>query len=351
MKLRHVLPAAALAAAACGKTDECRRLEASLQEHENSAKDLRARAQVNEKLEKSAQAAEAEARQVLEKLGFEMTEEQTNAALGQRAGAIEKAKIERKAITPDPTPENTARKSQTMWVVEFDEKDPEKAFAHVKALCQQPPFLLLSTLVKEKGQSRWRVELLRGDVDRVTIKPEPLPVPTPEAPDTIASQLGFCGASDTRAKIAKLRQEIDRLKPEAGKTTVLLPTKASWEGLRFRAEHENEKEQEVRRHVSELFEAARKAKVELKAIGYEEPLVILEVWGGKPERKRLETAMGPAMLGQVKDPPLDVTKPGVVRLSMIVEAAREGGPKRTQGPRPGPSIPFEALPKKKKEGE
>lgn len=138
-----------------------------------------------------------------------------------------------------------------------------------------PPLVKFGTLLRDKkGDDTWRLETILDQAPLTRAR-----VTAPPSPDlsTIPNTFGFCGAGKLRDEIADANTEIDRLRERAERTTVLLPTAASWEGLRARSELVRDMEMESRR-ISRIFRRScpRHCGSSLRALGTEEEMVFLE---------------------------------------------------------------------------
>jgi hypothetical protein len=288
-----------LLASGCGRTEECKQLEKLSKSYEKVWLAVQGQSGKAAGLEKRASEAEQAAKKLLADLAIDDTDDQAMAKLEARAAEIKGAKAT-KHLTEIPSPAAAATGpqaggSQNMaFEVVFPEKDPATAWAHAVALMSGPPLFSFETLLgpdpKAKKDAGWRLQLRRPRIGRVEINPQPQPTPTLDDPDQIASQLGNCGAGAFRKQIATMKADLVRLAPTAARTTVLLPTLASWEGLKNRTLAADLAEKESRRLAALLVDKALAKKLHIRAVGYQEPLAVLEVEGGAKERAALELA-------------------------------------------------------------
>lgn len=317
----------------CGETEECRQLNELLVARKAVLAQARTQSGVTKQLEARAKAAEEATNKLLGELGMNDPESKIAAVLEARVARFSGATIERTTAQVDTgsAEPSAVRASETMWVVRFKEKDVEKAFSFLDALIATPPLVKFATLAKDKKKDEWRVELIRLVPDQIPIKPEPTKLSPPKDLKAIASQMGSCGAVQLRAEIVKVDAEISKLEPDADRTTVLLPTGASWEGLKARAEALRDAELEARRHVRTFIESVRTLKLPLKAIGVEGAIVALEVWGQPRDRARIEKDLIARGAGeQLKVP--ESSAAGVVRMMLpntIAEGRRSRRPARS----------------------
>jgi hypothetical protein len=315
--------------AGCGDTDECKRLKELRGKYEKLLIEAKARSQLTPKLKERLDSAKQSTNRVLEGLGLDLAEERVAELVKERVQAIG-ATVVPKEVTgeADETGERNLRK---VFEISFTEKDQAKVWANVEALAKTPPLLRVATLIKEKKGDQWTVQLEPIGVERADFEPRPVHLKALEKADTIAPELGFCGAGKMREMIIELGQQIDALRADAERTTVLLPQIATLDGLRHRAEAKKKSEDEALRIMRQLFEYVRASKTNLKAVGYEEPLVAVEVWGGPKERARLEEALAP-MAEQLR--PQEST-PEVIRFGVFNALST---PRR---PPPDPEHPHE----------
>jgi hypothetical protein len=201
----------------------------------------------------------------------------------------------------------------------------------VVSLATVPPLLALTTVTRDQGTDQWTVLLQRMLPIRSPMQPAAVPLPPLDDPGAVKSQFGFCGASDLRAQITKTRAEIAKLAPDAEAATLLIASAPTFEGVRRRAERVSRTERDARAIMTQVIEGLVREKLPFKAVGYEEPAVLVELWGGPKELRKLETLLL-AFGDRVK--PTDGSPAGVVRRSIVVLQAKRDGPTEGQ-PTPG----------------
>ena len=310
----------------CGQTEECTKLAAMVKQHELVLADAKARANVRPAAQKRADATEKAMHKLLDESGIEQPDEQLAAELARRVATVPTATMSQ-ALTQLGTTEEGEAITTTEWTLRFTEKDLSKAWDKVVVLASVPPLLGLSTLAREKGGDRWMLQLHRALPVRTPVQPAKVPLPKLEDPSAVASQVGFCGAGDLRKKLAAIAAEVEQNRAAAEEATLLIATAPTFEGIRRRAELAVRTERDARAIMTQVMEGVLKQKLALKAIGYAEPAVVVEVFGGPPELKTLETLLLP--LGdRVK--PSELNQPGVVRRLIVVSQ-----PKRGTGEGPG----------------
>ncbi|MCC7381991.1 MAG: hypothetical protein IT384_09185 [Deltaproteobacteria bacterium] len=318
--------------AACSETEECKKLNDLRGQHDRLLTETRSKAALLDRLKSRAEAAEVKANKTLEALGLDLDESKITDRLTVRVAAIPTATIS-VGYTPLAPSESGHPTRERMWEVSFDAKNVEQAFDLLAKVVEVPPLVRVASFIKDRGKRRWRAQLLVQPVERIPVEPKPVLVPTLDDPGTIPSQLGFCGAGKIRRAIGEIRAQLSELRPKAERTTVLLPTVATFDGLGRRAEMAEKTETESRRLMQIMAVRADAAKVEIKAVGFETPLVVLEVWGKQPELARLEKQLAP-MASRLKK--LDPAPPGVIRLGLPNPVAEKNKPPQ---PRAGGAMP------------
>lgn len=332
-----MVAACATFAMGCGETSECRQLTSLAKQYETASQETLRMAEVHDRLEKRAKARESEAVEFMAKLGLEDSETAIASKLEARAKAIG-GEIERHGQVPTGTGVGTLRKKSTYWQVNYDASSLAEGFATAWKLAESPPLVVVDRIVRSRDGKKWRVDLARALVDRVPIEPKPRPLPSLIDPADIDAEMGFCGARELRSRIAKLKAQIEEARPKAEAMTVLMPTEASWVGLKMRSEKVEEVELESRRLMKLFIDGVVKTNAPFTAIAAEDPEVILEVAGGPKDRKRLEEALA-AESSNLKDamsPEQDKFRMSLKNTKMM----------QGRGQRPGGSIPpLPVLPK------
>ncbi len=303
----------------CGPTDECKRLDEIAKQHDKVLLNAKARAYARAQAKKQADVAEAAMTKVLEESGIEQPEAVTTAELTRRVGLVPTATISRREVQLSSTDEGDPI-ATTEWKIEFRERDLTKAWDKVVTLGTVPPLLTLATVTLDKGTDRWTLQLQRMLPVTSPYQAAPVPLPALEDPGAVPSQIGFCGASELRAKIGATRTEIAALKEDAEAVTVLIAAGPTFEGVRRRATTASRTERDARAIMSQVMDGMVREKLPFKAIGYEDPSVIVEVWGGPKEVRALDTLLLPfgdrvkvSELGQA----------GVVRRAVVVKQAKK----------------------------
>ncbi|MBK8010481.1 MAG: hypothetical protein IPK13_03980 [Deltaproteobacteria bacterium] len=301
---------------ACKDTEECVALREIALQHHRALLTARARARVHDRLIGEVDNAKSAALDEKRSLGLDLEEAKLGTILTARVAAMKTATatITRAVAAIDVPGETGKTENVTEWRLSFDAKTQAQAIKSAAQLMEPPPLFRFSTLLHDKERNRWTLELLRLTVDEVHVQPTPQALPTGDDPSTVPSQFGFCGASELRAEIAKAREETASLETKALKSTVLLPMIATWVGLMRRAEFADAVERESRKHFDVLAAAAMAADVPIKALGNEDGLAVLEVWGDKEARRRVAAKIPSEFSEALRQP--DVSTPGVVRFTL-----------------------------------
>lgn len=321
--------------AACSETDECKKLNDLRGQHDRLLTETRSKAALHDRLKSRAEVAEVKANKTLEALGLDLDESKITDRLTVRVAAIPTATIS-VGYTPLAPTEGGMPTRERLWEVSFEAKNVEEAFERLAKVVEVPPLVRVASFIKDKGKRRWRAQLLIQPVERIPVQPKPVLVPTLDDPGTIPPQLGFCGAGKIRRAIGEIRDQLTELRPKAERTTVLLPMVATFDGLGRRAEMAEKIETESRRLMQIMAVRAETAKVEIKAVGFETPLVVLEVWGKQPELARLEKQLAP-MASRLKK--LDPAPPGVIRLGLPNPVAEKNKPPQPRAAGAMPEAP------------
>jgi hypothetical protein len=324
---------AAALVAGCGETKECQDLREISNKRSDVLASAKSQASVLDRMEKRAAEMETAAKRAKADLGLDKTEEEIQSMLEARTRQFPGATIERgtRAEAIDESNPGAGTESITQWIVHIKEGDTQKLFRGIDQIVALPPLTKLVAVIREaKGKPLWRVELSRATVDEVPIAPKPVKLPPAIDLSNVPTALGSCGAKKLRADIAKVDAEIESLRPRAERTTVLLPTAASWEGVRSRTYLLRDVELENREHIRALEGAAVDAKLGLKAIGVEGGIAMIEIYGGKSERSALEKGLLKRGLAESVQFP-ENPPPGVVRAGLPNKALEGRRVKRELG--------------------
>lgn len=326
--------AVASALVGCGQTSECTQLQKILAHRQAALSKVRSAAGVVEKLETRVRDTQSEAAKAKHEVGLDLTIPDLEVALALKAKAIPGATIARgsRAVALDGAGPEVPQVREVTWTVRFREKDLTKAFARVDALLEPPPLVRLASAARDEKTAEWAAEVARLVVEELPIEPKPVPVEPPVDLATVPEEFGTCGAADLRAQIAAVDKEIARAAPQAERASVLLPTAASWEGVRARALRLREAEAENRRLLGALTRAAVDLRLRVKDVSVEGPMVFVEVFGGGAERGRLEKALASAGVAEGMRVAASAP-PGVVRVGLhnTVGEARRGAPPSASG--------------------
>ncbi|MBI2378938.1 MAG: hypothetical protein HYV07_33395 [Deltaproteobacteria bacterium] len=311
---RLVVLALFVSSLSCSK-QECVDLGRLRDEHELVANRVRIQAEKADELEKSATALEVETSAMVGKLGLTEKDEKLDAALEARVQKLPGATLKALDVPAAPQQGPTPRQ----WTVSFKEKSARVAFQRAADLAEVPPLFEIKTLVDDGG-GQWSLQLERPILDRIDAKPVPVKVAMPRGPETIPSTFTTCGAGAIREQVAKLRDEIAQKTPRAEAMTQLAQKRATTLGEKRRAALLVERERETRRLQKLLLEAADEAKVVIKAVGFEEPMVILELRGTSKDRAKVEAKLPKELESAIGRP--EGGGAGIVRLSLPNEVSR-----------------------------
>jgi hypothetical protein len=325
-------------AAGCGKTEECVALEGLVAEHEKLARTLKERASLVEKAEAGARAAEVAANKFLETSGLALDRPGLRAELDKRLAAVPTSTMSFGEIQVGVGEETGQPMVSEQFVITLPAGDARVLWDRVGQLAQVPPVLRILGLSRGRAAGTWTLTLERILPDRPPAMPKA--VATPSLPDgsAIASRLGFCGASQLRATIAAKREEIARHREAAERLTVALPTHATFDGIRRRAERSVGHQREARAIMDAMMRVVVDDKLQLRGLGYESPEVVLEVDGGARERRLLEDRLS-RYVNQIK-PVAPTARKGVVQLRITNEAELSRVAREAESPLPNmPPIP------------
>lgn len=300
----------------CKDTHECVALREIALQHHRALLTARARARVHDRLLGEVDNAKAAALEEKQSLGLDLDEVKLTTILTSHIAAMKSstATITRGIAAVAVPGQDGKTENVTQWRLSFDAKDQAQAIKSATLLMKAPPLFQFRTLLHDKNTNRWTLELLRLTVDEIHVEPTPQALPTSDDPSTVESEFGFCGASELRAEIKKADEETKDLEAKALKSTVVLPMIATWVGLKRRAEYADALEQESRKLFDVLATAALDANAPIKALGNEDGLAVLEVWGGKDARRRVAAKVPSEFSDALRQP--EVSTPGVVRFTL-----------------------------------
>ena len=287
-----------LVSVACGQTAECERLETIARQRAEILDTVQRRAALAGPLQKKAEAAEARAERRLNDLGLGGLPTELHRTLEDRASAVERATLDASLDTGGSGARTDGDSSG--WGVDFPAWSWLRARTVLEDLERSPPLFRFERM-RPTLRGRFEVVLGRVRVPRVPlegIQPQPLPARSPVA--EVASEFGFCGAKDFRARIAEMDAKIDRLAEDAGRTTRFLPLSASWDGIARRAELVARAEHEARRVRDVLLGAAAEARLRIREVGVRENAVVMELGRANRDRGRLERRLAPELLKRVR---------------------------------------------------
>lgn len=305
---------------ACGKTEECKSLEKMKAGYETALSRQKARAALTGQTEKRLERNKARAEETKKELGLDLPETKLKETLEARVGKIAGAKLERttRKVADAGAPGMDSGAHETLWKIEFPAKNEKEAFERAKALYASPPLFKVVTLLDKKNGT-FLLELLRAAVIEVPMNVAPTPLPDPPDPAKIPEEFGFCGAGGLREDIGKMREELLAGKKQAEELSVLLPKVATYEGLQHRAEMLGKVEMENRRVIEAFMDAVMKANLKFKGVGSEREVVVVEFYGAREARSRLERHLPEDLLRGMKE--LDSAQKNVTRLSVVNRVA------------------------------
>lgn len=325
---RHLCLLLLTTSLACGQTEECKGLEGLLKIHEEALLSAQGQAEAHDKLVPRLAEAREKAEAVLGELGFDLDEKALADKLATRVAAVGDASMTRQVATVQ-LPSGGSTDSQTFWQVTFAARRPAAAFEKIWALARTPPLFELRRIAAPDRGKVWQADLYRSVVDRVPIKPDAIPLPFPPDAAAIAPEFGFCGAGKMRARIAEIRSEMTTLKEKAEGTTVLLPSISSWLGLEQRARKKLDIENESRRLIGLMLEAAVAARLPIKGAGFDAPMVVLDASGSAKQRKNLESTLAGKIQGvRALESPKGTIRIGATNARVRASGKGPGGAER-----------------------
>jgi hypothetical protein len=316
MKLSAAIFGILFALAPACATDECTQLAEELKARQTILVQAKRQAGAYDVARKRALAAEGNANKLSRALGFDLTEEQQEKLLLERVKKIPTATITREVVPMPPEPEQPEPEMATQWRVRFEAKDTKAALDYLAKLLESPPLFRFNKLIREdKSTKRWHVEIRRPTVLQIPINPKSQPLAAGRKLTDISSQIGLCGAASTRNEIAKINEEIKALSIQAEELTIELPKAASYEGLRRRMEKVRDQESAARDSIGVFEQSLIATKAQLKGIASEGDVSVLEIWGTRDDRSKLEHDLIGRGLGERIQPRQDASK-GVERILM-----------------------------------
>jgi len=301
---------------ACGQTDECRRLAELQKAWDKTRVTAEERAANLPRVKERAAKLEDASRKLMDDTWLEADDQRVHAELLKRVSAIPTGTVAKSQAMLGSTDEGDSI-TTTEFMITFEEKDLAKAWDKVVAIGQVPPLLTLSAVIKAEKGAAWGVRMQRfvqGNF-RSPFKPGRVPLDKPDDPSTVPTQMGFCGAGDLRQKIVAIQSKIGSVEADADQATILMASGPTAEGVRRRAEKALKTERESREIMTRVIDGIAKQKLPFKAIGFEDPAIVVELWGGPKELKALETLLLP-FGDRVK--PTELAAPGVVRRQIMV---------------------------------
>ena len=332
----------AIALGGCFDTDECTQLRQLRDEARRALRVVQGRSQIAGRTAESLARLKSEVQEKLDAAGLELSGDELEAQLEERASAVRGAKLERTtrpaAPAPGSAPDPEAA-TETVFRFQFPASDLSEAWSKAQTLIAEPPLTRLLSLLAPKGRGQpWVLDVGQVDVQRVPMKVEPKDIPPRPSPDEVPSSFGFCGAGELRREIAEIEAEIDGFRDAAKQTTVNLPLIASWKGLSRRVDLSVQTEAESRRIAADLVQAVLASRQRFIGLAAEKEAVLLEVKGGKAELAKLQAEVPKVRLEALQE--LPPAREGVARMAVgnrVAAAGRRpepgGGP---HGPGGGP---------------
>jgi hypothetical protein len=322
-------------AAGCGKTEECVALEGLVADHEKLARTLKERASQVDKAEANARNAEVAANRFLETSGLALDRGALQAELSKRLAAVPTSTMSFGELQVGVGEESGQPITSEQFTITLPARDARTLWDRVGQLAQVPPVLRLLGIARGRAPGTWALTLERIIPDRPPLMPKAQPTPSLPDGSAIPSRFGFCGASQLRATIAAKRDEIARHRDAAERLTVALPTTATFDGVRRRAERAVGHQREARAIMDAMMRVVIDEKLEFRALGYETPEVVLEIDGGPRERRLLEDRLS-KYVNQIK-PVAPTSRQGVVQIRITNDA--ELSRVTREGESPFPNLP------------
>ncbi len=245
----------------CEDNNECKRLKAILQQTKTTAENAGMRAETYERIKDNETRAKKKANQVMDSLGLDDAEDDLEKTIEERRSKLIGSTIKRHPRKPDPE-SGAFRRQSTLWSVTFTASSVADAIAKAKKLVETPPLFYLERLVRSQDKkNEWRVDLGRATIDRVPIKPTRVKIIMPTDPADVPSEFGFCGSGALRSKIGALRAEIESVRDDAEKTSMIMPASASWRGIEKRSRLVEAIEKEYRVLLDVFFKTVVEQKL------------------------------------------------------------------------------------------
>lgn len=308
---------------ACQDTEECIQLRKVLKATERALTIAKARAALAAKTKKTLKRTQAATERKLSQHGLDLSEEALFDVLKKRAEGLRGVRLEKTSRAVEQgvraSPLGTTA-SETVYSFELPSRSLSDAWRLSQSLIVSPPLTRVFALIapKKRGE-RYRLELGRAEVLRLPMEIEPKPLPARPSAADVPSELGMCGASELRERIAAAEEELEKHAAKARETTVHLPLEASWKGLSRRADRVVAIEQASREIADALVDAVEKSRTRFLGVAIDEEVVVLEVAGGKWERGRIQRFLPEPILQSLKD--LEVGREGVARMAVVNRVA------------------------------
>lgn len=278
---------------ACGDNKECKALDEVLTQNQSLLDAAKNKAAVHDRLNESLVETEKDVTAYLQKLGLNWDEEKLNKEIMGRMEKVPGSKVVRRLReNTETSKQNLLRRSKTFWAIEFSAKDMGQGLQKSLVFTAENPMFVFDRLTLDEKGNRWLLELGRPVIDEVLNKPLPNKLPELGSPKEIPSQFGFCGANTKRGQLADIATEYEALREKAEAISVILPKKATWKGLKRRANILETVERETRSIIQRVFKSVTDLKLKLVGVAFEEPFVLVEIKGSEKTAKRLIRYLG-----------------------------------------------------------
>jgi|GEM_PF-5674676 len=321
---------------ACGNNEECKALDDALTHNQSLLDAARNKAAVHDRLSESLVKTEADVTAYLQELGLNWDEDKLNQEIIGRMKKVPGSKVVRRTReNTETSKQNLLRRSKTFWSVEFSAKDMGQGLQKSLIFTAENPIYVFDRLTLDAKGNRWLLELGRPVIDEVLNKPLPNKLPVLIDYADIPEKFGFCGANTKRGQLADISAEYASLKDKAEAISVILPKKATWKGLKRRANILETVERQTRSIIQRVFKSVTDLDLKLVGVAFEEPFVLIEIQGSEKTAKRLIRYLGSAGTGS------QIMKAGKRRIRVLVpnQMIRSFQNKGGTGRLPVPSVP------------
>lgn len=291
--MKRVLTLGLLALLIACEDAKSERLAAAQAEREHVLKRFQRLAEKSEDLRLSSAKVRADVEKELARYGLNQKPEALEAVLRDRAKKTPGASLEK----AEGSNRGLAETGMAIWELRYPAKNLAAAFKLAQDFSSVPPLFRFSSLVPSlKKPGLWKLQLTQAEVERTTIDPKVQPIAKLPAP--FRPSQGWFGHEPEAGleQIRELDAELAKLKPVVDELSVLLPTEASWLGIKNRSDRLLREEFESRRILELLVQAASAKKLSVNAVAASEEVVLLDFPEDSPALAEFEKALPPDLL-------------------------------------------------------